>query len=298
MLRYLGYACLCSALPDSSPRGTLLRNASPERLRALIGENLARLERVLCFNVAHDIRLFRISSDLIPFGSHPVNDVPWWEEYAAPLAALGGYVRANGLRVSLHPGQYTVLSAPRESVLAAAIRDLIYHTRLLDALGLDATHKIIVHGGGIYGDKAAALRRWAEQYRRLAANVRARLVVENDARLFGIEDVLELSAATGAPVVMDVFHHRAYSGSSDGLTAFLRRAFATWDPPRDGVPKIHYSTQAAGQRPGAHAAWVDAEEFLAFLAVAPAEVPFDCMLEAKAKEQAWFRVRQALARAA
>jgi UV DNA damage endonuclease len=128
--------------------------------------------------------------------------------------------------------------------------------------------------------------------------VRARLVVENDERLFGIEDVLRLSADTGAPVVMDVFHHRAYSGNSDGLGAFLRRAFATWDPLRDGLPKIHYSSQALGQRSGAHAAYVDVEEFLAFLAVAPADVPFDCMLEAKAKEQAVFRIRRAMAGAA
>jgi UV DNA damage repair endonuclease len=60
------------------------------------------------------------------------------------------------------------------------------------------------------------------------------------------------------------------------------------------VPKIHYSTQASQQRPGAHAAYVDAEEFTRFLQLAPPEIEFDCMLEAKAKDQALFRLRAAL----
>src|SRR3712207_2256195 len=117
----------------------------------------------------------------------------------------------------MHPGQYTVLSSPEPKVAAAAARDLAYHARFLDALGLDGTHKIIVHGGGIYGDKPAAIRRWAQRWGSLPENVRARLVVENDERLFGAEDVLELSWRTGTSVVFDVFHHRVYAGGDDGL---------------------------------------------------------------------------------
>ena len=43
MLRRLGYPCLCLSVDDSSSRGTILRNATPERLRALTEANLARL---------------------------------------------------------------------------------------------------------------------------------------------------------------------------------------------------------------------------------------------------------------
>jgi UV DNA damage endonuclease len=109
---------------------------------------------------------------------------------------------------------------------------------------------------------------------------------------------LELAATTGVPMVLDVFHHRVYSGGDGDLRALLRRAFATWDPNRDGVPKIHYSSQAVGQRPGARAECVDTEEFRAFLELSPRELAFDCMLEAKGKELALFRVREALERAA
>lgn len=274
----------------------MLRLATPERLRALIGENLGRLAEVLRFNVDHDIRLFRLSSNVIPFGSHPANGVPWWEEFADELAALGNLIRGGGLRTSVHPGQYTVLSSPDPRVTTAAANDLVYHARLLDALALDSTHKIVVHGGGVYGDKAAAIARWVEHFRGLPENVQSRLLIENDERLFGADDVLRLSALTEVPVVFDVLHHRVYAGDGADLSlpAALRAAGATWDGERDGVPKIHYSSQAGGRRPGAHAEYVDPDEFAAFLAAAPADLPFDCMLEAKAKDFALFRLREAL----
>lgn len=301
MLRRIGYACLCQSLPEASPRGTILRNAAPDRLRALIAANLDGLAAVLRFNVANDIRLFRISSDVIPFGSHPANDLAWWDEFGPQLDALGGFIRAHDLRVSVHPGQYTVLSSPKEEVVEAATSDLVFHARLLGALGTDGRHKIVIHVGGAYGDKDAARRRWIAAVRALPDAVRERLVVENDERLFGAEDVLAASQATEAPVVFDILHHRVYAGyphELDGppadLPDLLRAVFATWHPERDGVPKLHYSTQDPARRPGAHAEYVDAEECAAFLRAVPPEATFDLMLEAKAKELALLRLRDEL----
>ncbi|MBV9172352.1 MAG: UV DNA damage repair endonuclease UvsE [Chloroflexi bacterium] len=300
MLRRLGYACVCLSLEHGSPRGTILRNASPERLRGLIELNLAMLKRVIVFNVEHGVRLFRISSDLIPFGSHPVNTLAWWTEFRGPLREIGRIIREHDVRVSMHPGQYTVLSAPDARILDAARADLVFHARVLDALQVDTRHKVIVHVGGAYGDKEAALNRWVQAIRDLPNGVRARLVLENDERLFGAEDVLRASAAAGTPVVLDTFHHLVYAGpdAEAGLPDLIRRAAATWDHARDGVPKIHYSSQAEGQRPGAHAEYVDAAEFAQFLTLAPAEVEFDCMLEAKAKDRALFQLRETLGIAA
>ncbi len=296
MLRRLGYACVCLSVEDSSPRGTILRNATPERLRALTAANLARLHRVLDFNAAHGVRMFRLSSDIVPFGSHPVNAIPWWDEFAEPLAHIGEQIRTSSMRVAMHPGQYTLLSSPYPRIVDAARADLVFHTRLLDALATDTRHKIVVHVGGAYSDKPAALDRWIRAVRMLPDAVRARLVLENDERLFGAEDVLFASAATGVPVVLDVLHHRVYAGrcADAALPDLMRRAARTWQPERDDVPKIHYSSQADGLRPGAHAEYVDAAEFAEFLALAPGDVEFDCMLEAKAKDLALFRVRDAL----
>ncbi len=300
MLRRLGYACLSLSVEDSSPRGTILRNATPERLRALIATNLVGLKRVLEFNVESGVRMFRLSSDIVPFGSHPVNDIPWWDEFDDVFAEIGELIRNTGMRVSMHPGQYTVLSSPDQRIVDAARADLVFHARLLDALGLDLCHKIVIHVGGAYSDKAAALDRWTAAVLHLPDQVRARLTLENDERLFGADDVLAASANSGVPVVLDVLHHRVYAGpdADETLPDLLRKTASTWELARDGIPKIHYSTQASGLRPGAHAEYVDPAEFAHFLTRAPDEVEFDCMLEAKAKDLALFRVRAALGIAA
>lgn len=293
-LRRLGYACICLSIDARSNRGTILRNATPERLRDLISANLAGLREMLTFNINNDIRLFRISSQVIPFGGHPVNQLAWWEEFAAPLAELGNLIRESDMRVSLHPGQYTVLSSADQRIVAAAIADLTWHSRLLDAMELDSRHKLVIHGGGAYGDKPAAMARWAENYTGLPDSIRRRLVLEHDERVYSATDVLALSACTGVPVVIDTLHYRLNPGeATPTLRAALDAAFATWRP-QDGPPKVHFSSQALTLRPGAHAEHADPAEFRAFLDIAP-EQPFDCMLETKGKDRSLFALRAALA---
>ncbi len=63
----------------------------------------------------------------------------------------------------MHPGQYTLLNSHRPEVVAAARRDLDYHTCVLELLGLDQTAKIQIHIGELYGDKRAALQRFIER---------------------------------------------------------------------------------------------------------------------------------------
>lgn len=294
MLRRLGYVGISLSIEASSNRGTILRNVSAPRLRELIGANLAGLRAMLEFNNAHAIRLFRISSQIIPFGGHPANDLAWWDEFAGELAELGAFIRANDLRVSMHPGQFTLLSSPSESVTEAALRDLAWHGRLLDAMGLDGHHKLVVHGGGAYGDKPAATERWTARHRALPAEIRARLVVENDERTYSTDDALRISALSGAPVLLDVFHRRLKPDDpARPLHTDMAACFATWGA-NDGPPKIHMSSQSESKRFGAHADYIEPGEFIDVLTQAP-ETPFDCMLEAKAKDLALFRLRDQLA---
>jgi len=293
MLRRLGYACLSTEHGNLSPRGVILRNASPERLRELIKLNLMNLAALLRFNAARDIRFFRISSDVIPFASHPVNEMAWWREFASELREIAVIIRREDIRVSMHVGPYTVLSSPNSQTLAASIADLEYHVRFLDAVSFDLTHKIIVHGGGVYGDKAASMQRWSENVQRLPVNIRNRLTIENDERLYGSADALALSRDVGIPWVFDVFHHRVFAGENADVLEPFELAAATWSP-SDGVPKIHYSSQAKDSRPGAHADYVLSAEFEVFLSLTRDTPDFDCMLEAKAKDCALLDLRRDL----
>src|SRR5690348_16576925 len=131
MLHRLGYACVRLSVEDSSPRGAILRTATPARLRAPIAANLPSRKRVPAFNVEHQVWMFDLSSDLVPFESHQIKTLDWWCEFAERRMEIGDVIRRHDLRVSMHPGQYTVLSWPERRVVEAAPTDLLFHARLL-----------------------------------------------------------------------------------------------------------------------------------------------------------------------
>ena len=291
----LGYACVNTRLP-SAARTLRLANVTHERLRELIAENLDALEAILRWNAEHGIRVFRLTSNLVPFASHPANDLPWWEEFAPRLEELGALVAREELRLSTHPGQYTVLSSQSPAVVAGAVAELDYHARLLEALGLDASHKIVLHVGSGAADPDAARERFAAGFAQLSRAAAARLVVENDER-WPIDSVLPLAHRLGIPVVFDAFHHElAPSLEELDVRDAVLLAGETWGA-GDGRQEVHFSTQEPGRRPGAHAESLDLGAFAAF-ADAVGDLPLDCILEVKDKEQSVLRAREVLGAAA
>lgn len=287
----LGYACVNTQLP-SSARTVRLANAAPERLRELIAANLDALETILRWNDAHGIRVFRLTSNLIPFGSHPVNTLAWWEEFADRFDALANLLISTGARVSTHPGQYTVLSSMQPGVVAAAISELAYHDRLLTALRLDKSHKIVLHVGSGAGHPGAATERFAFAFAKLPEGARDRLVLENDER-WPLAAVLELARSLDLPVVFDAFHHQlALSLEELGIRELVQMTGETWRP-HDGRQEVHFSTQEPRKRPGAHAQTIDLAAFAAFAAEV-GDLPLDCILEVKDKEQSVLRARDSL----
>ena len=266
----VGYACVNTQLP-SSGRTVRLANASPDRLRELTEQNLDALEAILRWNAAHGVEVFRVTSNLVPFASHPVNRIAWWDELAARFEEVG----ALAGRLSTHPGQYTVLSSTRPEVVDAAVAEIEYHDRMLTAFGVDRSHKIVLHVG--------SADRFEAGYERLTEGARSRLVLENDEHV-RLDEVLKLAERIDAPVVVDVFHHQL-APSFRGLTTrdLVLRAAKTWKLV-DGRQKIHFSTQAPGKRPGAHADTLDVHAFGQLVADV-GDLPLDCMLEVKDKER-------------
>lgn len=279
----IGYACLTVGVPDTTIRTTRKANATPERLQELIQENLKATENMLDYNSEHQIKMYRISSDIIPFGSDfQTNTLDWVSLFQGDFERLSKKISRHQMRVSMHPGQYTVLNSLDEAVVARAIDDLEYHTQFLDALKVDASHKIILHIGGAYGDKEAAMARFIKNYERLSPAVKARLIIENDDRLYTIADVLEVSKQTGAPVVYDNLHNASNPSQPEVSDAeWIALAKETWSE-ADGPMKVHYSQQRADARIGAHTQTIYIQPFMAFYqAVEPLEV--DIMLEVKDK---------------
>lgn len=277
----IGYACLTVGVYGTKQRTCMMKNATPDVLISLIQSNLESLDKILDYNKQNHIKLFRISSDIIPFGSHPVNRVKWWEIFSENLNAIGRKAKTHGIRLSMHPGQYTVLNSPNEEVVERAVEDLRYHARFLDAIGLGKEHKIILHIGGIYGDKNEAIKRFVQNYRRLDENIRRRLVIENDDRQYSISDVLSIGKSEGIPVVFDNLHHQVNPDVTCSETEWITACAATWKQ-SDGPQKLHYSQQNEGKRSGSHSATLAVDSFLQFYK-SISQQELDIMVEVKDK---------------
>ncbi len=278
----IGYACLTVGINTlKSYRTCSVKNYSRELISEIIEHNLCVLLNVLKYNVKNNIKMFRISSDIIPLASHPVNDFNWEEEFNEKLFEIGKYIKENDLRVSMHPGQYTVLNSPNNDVVSRAILDLEYHCKFLDSLNVDSSNKIILHIGGVYNNKVEAMKRFCDNYSQLSNCIKSRLVIENDDKLFKISDVLHISKISSIPVVFDNLHHEINNDDTYSEVEWLEKCIKTWGD-SDGVAKVHYSNQNPSKRVGAHSEFIYIEKFIEFYKKI-SHLQIDIMLEVKDK---------------
>ena len=293
-----GYACICLGDEEARcQRTTILKNATPERLRELIAANLDGLERILRYNEQHDLRLFRLGNSFVPFASHPVNELRWWEEFGDRFREIGRWVREHGHRISFHASHFTILNSENPAVVNAALLDVSYMGRVLETMELGQEHKIILHLGITTPTHAEAMDRLAAALDRVPPEFRRHLVLENDERGYSAEQAIGFAHRVGLPVVVDVLHHACLPGSWERMPCdeLLERVFTTWRP-EDGPPKMHFSTQDPDKKRGAHWYWVDGGELERFLAATCTVRDFDIMFEAKGKDEAVLAVLSILRR--
>ncbi len=188
----IGYPCINRSIGCTASRTFRLASYTEERLKETVKGNLACLQNILEYNRNHGMLFFRITSDLVPFASHPVCTFPWQTHFAGEFEQIGEYIRKHGFRISMHPDQFVLLNAPDEGVFQRSIADLVYQTQVLDLMGLDPTAKVQIHVGGAYGDKPLSMDRFADRYELLDPVIKNRLVIENDERLYTISDCLAL----------------------------------------------------------------------------------------------------------
>lgn len=284
----LGYVSYNTQLP--LPNKTFrLSNYSDEKMLQVAQSNINALRTILLWNKEHSVHFFRITSQLIPFGSHPINKGKWKELLQEQLEEIGEIINRNKMRVSMHPGQYTVLNTPHDSYYKNSLRDLEYHTSLLELMGLDSSHTIVIHGGGAYGDKSKSLSVLCERINNLSSSIKNRLILENDDKIFNAQDIFTVCEKTNIPGVLDVFHHEVLPSYEN----FKRRDLIllykkTW--PQNERQKIHYSTQEQGKIAGTHAQKIDLLDFSKFYEEIK-DLDLDIMLEIKDKENSLLKIR-------
>ncbi len=277
----IGYPCINRSLGCTASSTFRLRNLCDERLVETVAYNLTCLHRILNYNVENELYFFRISSDLIPFASHPECTFDWPSFFSPELRNIGAIIKRHSIRISMHPDQFVLINAKKSDIVDRSIQELHYHARVLDALGLTCAAKIQIHVGGMYGEKQESIRRFIDVYKSLDRSVRRRLVIENDDNRFTASDCLRISNTCGIPVLFDNFHHRMHN-SGEKMPDMLKECAATWRK-SDGAPMTDYSSQQPGARPGAHVRSIDTADFRSFLRET-LSVDFDIMLEIKDKE--------------
>ena len=299
----LGYACLNESLRAQKPsvytnrtmvKKTFLAKGLPY-VSELALKNVRDLLRVLQWNEEHNIRLFRVSSDMFAFWSeYELKDLPDFEEIGSALREVGDYATTHGHRLTSHPGPYTVLASPNEKVAENSIIELERHSQIFDLMGFAPSHynKINTHVRGVYDSKIKAMDRFAERFNRLSENCKKRSSVEQDdvASAYSVDDLLYLHNKIGIPIVADAHHQKFCKGKMTDEEAFIA-AFNTW--PRDIKPIVHWSESQAGRKPLAHSDYVDGP--ITFFGY---EDRIDCHIESKKKDLALLRYRDDIAKLA
>lgn len=262
------------------------------------------------------IRMYRLSSDLAPYLTHP--DLPQFhhqiDECAAELALVGQMAREASLRLSLHPAQYVVLNAAEEAIAAKSAAEIAAQAQMLEAMGLGTEAVVVIHLGGVYGDKKSAMERFVTRYEGLPEIAHQRLVLENDDASYSVRDIHNIHQQTGLRLVFDYLHFLNHNPEDLTLAEALNLTLDTW--PADVTPKVHFSSPSTAMRtvehkdsrtggrrmvlrtprPTQHADFIDPFALIAFLRQAQGVRDFDVMLEAKAKDVALLRLRDDLRR--
>ena len=276
----LGYPAQNTTLSASTNHTLRLASlADPQKLRALVWENLLAVENILHWNAERDIALFRMGQSLVPFASHPEFPYDWEDEHGDDLQNLGELARSLGVRLSMHPGQFINPGSPNPETVRRSLAELRYATRVLDLMeSLDGV--IVLHLGGAYDDRPAAIARFVETMR-AHPDLRRYLALENDERIWTAGEISWTANLLDIPAILETLHHSLNPGDRT-LHEAVDLVLPTWKGQR---PKLHLSSQDPTKRPGAHAFAIQDADWNALVeALAGREA--DVMVEAKGKELA------------
>ncbi|MDN4494105.1 UV DNA damage repair endonuclease UvsE [Ureibacillus aquaedulcis] len=288
-----GYVANALGLWDASPSKTLTfsrysmlpKDERMEKLKSITAQNLHHTKRILYYNIAHEIELYRLSSSIVPLATHP--EVMWdfYTPFKNEWKELGEIIQQFKMRVSFHPNQFTLFTSQKEEVTMNAVKDMEYHYSMLKAMNALHTGLINIHIGGAYGDKSNSLIRFHQNLKQLPEEIKRHMTLENDDKTYDVPETLVTCEKENIPMVLDYHHHMA-NKEEDDLHLYLQRIFNTWNS-TNVIPKVHISSPKSEQAYRSHADFVSLDFALPFLKMAKElNQDFDIMIEAKQKNLA------------
>lgn len=293
MIKRIGYACINNNLKPRNFQQCRLNSVYKygiDYLRDKIVNNLELTKDILRWNIDNRIFMYRVTSNLLPLVDHPdiLKDFEWrWQqddELLNIMYEIKNIVQKNNIRLSMHPDQFTVLNSTKTSVVENSINYLNHHYEVLTLLG---GSDIIIHTGGVYGDKISARDRFIEVYEELSKGIKEMLRLENDDVSFNIDDVLFISEKTSIPIVLDIHHHRC-NKKREITNDDIKIIKDTWRNKRM-IPKMHISSGKIGFYDKSHSDYILEEDIKEFISLIQ-DIEIDLMVEAKEKDNAVLRL--------
>lgn len=282
----LGFACISKTLKENGSFKTMsaktfegLENAERiRRLRQISVDNLYNTYKIIKWCIESNIGLYRLSSDLIPLATY-VPEWKWWEDtdILNMCEKIKEVVNTGAIRISMHPDQFCVLNSEREEVVKNTIIILGHHNRLSNLVN---NKTLVLHVGSGTGGKKKAIERFIDNYKKLDNDIQSKLAIENDDKVFNLEDTLYICEKLGVPMVLDFHHHRC-NHKNDNLEELIDRIKDTWKGKR---PKMHLSSGRKCPTDRHHSDFIDVNDYLK--AVELVKEDFDIMLECKEKDLA------------
>ena len=258
-----------------------------EKLDKVIKSNFESLEEILKYNIKNDISFYRMTSNLIPLATHTDVNYEVFNRYASYFKKIGDIINNNNLRVDTHPDQFCVLNSINEHVVESSINILKHHVNMFEKMHING--KMVLHVGSSQGGKRKAMERFINNFNKLDENIKSKVILENDDKVFNVRNTLKICEQLKIPMVLD-YHHHLCNNNGEKIEDFIERIFKTWEND-DLKPKIHFSSPKSKKEFRSHSDYVDVDAFLNFLErIKFTNQDIDIMLEVKEKDEALFRL--------
>jgi len=262
MIKRIGFACKWIDRPDQvngiGPKdeckqyntgGTTVawlnrqsKQAAEDKLWDLMKGNIESVRKLVerVGGLDDGLRMVRISSDVLPVYTEPTWRYFWRDPGARRYAEqafgeIGNLARKNNVRLSFHPGQFTVLASDNPDIVRRSIEEFEYHVDMARWMGYGKQFqdfKINVHISGRQGP--AGIKRVLG---RLTPEARNCITIENDEVSWGLDASLEL--CSDLALVLDIHHHFIKTGEYiEATDDRIKRIQDSW---RGVRPVIHYS---------------------------------------------------------
>ena len=245
-------------------------------LEGIIKKNFEVLKEILIYNNKNNIHFYRLSSNFIPCATIIEYDYPniFKNEFKETSKLIKG-------RFDMHLSEYCILNSTNKEVVKRSIEEIKYHYKLLKAFKIKPN--LVIHIGSKSFGKGNSIKRFINNFSKLPKYLKESLIIENDDKVFNVEDTLNLCKQINRPMVLDVHHHNCNKTKND-LSFYLEDIFNTWNE----TPKIHFSSPKNKKDFRAHNDYINSDDFISFIKSINKDI--DIMLEAKAKDDALFRL--------